>query len=312
MGRSLHVHISYPTGRIRRPLGIITVTLAYLTSIVEAIAGNPWFTLVMASCVALAAADIYARTSGPARRAGGPALAAALSFASILTLSSANQLLHWDSDRLVLLLYNTVICAIAVVLTADLLGGRWTDATVADFVTQLGAGSDIGTVTQAVRQALGDPTAAVGFWLTDQRCYVDDRGIRFDPPSDRTTRAVIAVEDHGEPVALLVHDASASHPPQLLADVTQALLMALGNVRLRARIRTGVVELSLARRRLVEAADSQRRRLQAELAEGPRQRLDEVTRILQRARTRAEPDLANDLQAMIFRCGRKHKQHCAS
>ena len=90
------------------------------------------------------------------------------------------------------------------------------------------------------------------------------------------------------------------HPtPQLLADVTQALLMALGNVRLRARIRTGVVELSLARRRLVEAADSQRRRLQAELAEGPGKRFDEVTRILQRAQTRAELDLAKDLQAMI-------------
>ena len=71
-GPLLHVHISYPTGRIRRPLGIITVTLAYLTSIVEAIAGNPWLTLVMASCVALAAADIYVRTSGQLAEPAAP------------------------------------------------------------------------------------------------------------------------------------------------------------------------------------------------------------------------------------------------
>ena len=157
-GPLVHLHISYPTGRIRRLLAIVTVTCVYLVSIVEAIAANLWVTLSVAVLVALAAADIYAGTSGRARKAGGPALAAALTFASVLALGAANQLLHWQNDRLILLLYDLAICLVALLLTADLLWGRWTEATVADFVTQLGVRPDAGTLSTAIRRALGDPT----------------------------------------------------------------------------------------------------------------------------------------------------------
>ena len=70
-GPLVHLHISYPTGRMRRPLAIVTVICAYAVSIVEAIGANPWVTLAMAVLVAVAAADIYARTSGPARKPAG-------------------------------------------------------------------------------------------------------------------------------------------------------------------------------------------------------------------------------------------------
>ena len=175
-GPLVHLHISYPTGRMRRPLAIVTVICAYAVSIGEAIGANPWVTLAMAVLVAVAAADIYARTSGPARKAGGPALGAALTFASVLALSSANQLLMWENDRLVLLLYDVAICVVALVLSADLLWGRWTEATVADFVTQVGARPDLDTLTGALQDALGDPSVALGYWLPDQRRYVDDAG----------------------------------------------------------------------------------------------------------------------------------------
>ena len=298
-GPLVHLHISYPTGRIRRPLAIVTVVCAYLVSVVEALAADPWVTLSIAVLVAVAAGDIFARTSGPARKAGGPALGAALTFASVLALSAVNQLLLWQSDRLVLLVYDLAICVVALLLAADLQLGRWTEATVADFVTQLGARPDAGTLTLAVQHALGDPTATIGFWLPDQRRYIDDRGAPFDPPTDRADRAMIKVDDHGQPAAILIHDATAARDQQLITDVTTALRIALGNARLRASVRAGVEELGRARRRLVEAADAQRRKLESDLAAGPRRRLSELTRLLEHAEAQTDDGVRDQFRAAL-------------
>ena len=291
-GPLVHLHISYPTGRIRRPLAIITVICAYAISIVEAVAANPWVTLSTAVLVGVAAADIYARTSGPARKAGGPALAAALTFASVLALSAANQLLVWENDLVVLLLYDLAIGVIAVVLAADLLWGRWTEATVADLVTQLGARQDPGTLAGALRQALGDPTATLGYWMPDQHRYVDDRGRPLSVPPNDPTQVAVYIDERDQPVGALVHDAAAHLDEQLLADVTAALRIALGNARLRAQVRANLIQLSDARRRLVEVGDAQRRKLEAELDGGPQRQLSETSRLLERAEDNLRERLA--------------------
>jgi signal transduction histidine kinase len=296
-GPLVHLHISYPTGRIRRPLAIVTVICAYAVSIVEAIGANPWVTLAMAVLVGVAAADIYARTSGPARKAGGPALAAALTFASVLALSAANQLLVWENDLLVLLLYDLAICVVAAVLAADLLWGRWSEATVADFVTQLGARPDLDTLAGALQNALGDPSATLGYWMPDLRRYVDDSGRPLQVPPDDPARVAIQIDEHDQPVAALVHDAVLRLDEQLLADVTAALRLALGNARLRAQVRANVNQLSTVRRRLVEAGDAQRRKLESDLDGGPQRQLFETSQLLESAdadlRERLAPLLAD-------------------
>jgi signal transduction histidine kinase len=298
-GPLVHLHISYPTGRMCRPLAIVTVMCAYAVSIVEAIGANPWVTLAMAILVAVAAADIYARTSGPARKAGGPALGAALTFASVLALSSANQLLVWENDRLVLLLYDLAICVVALVLAADLLWGRWTEATVADFVTQVGARPDPATLTGALQHALGDPSVALGYWLPDQHRYVDDAGQSFELPAEDSNRIAIRVEEHGEPVAVLIKDGAVQQDERLLADVTAALRLALGNARLRAQVRANITELAIVRRRLVEVADGQRRQLESELDGGPQRRLSEMSRILENVEAKVEGGLRERLTPML-------------
>jgi len=101
-GPMVHLHISYPTGRLRRPLAVLTVVGAYLAAAFDAIARNPWLTAGLASLVVAAAGDLFARTSGPARKAAVPALAAACGFAGVLALSSANSLLKLGADRAVL------------------------------------------------------------------------------------------------------------------------------------------------------------------------------------------------------------------
>src|SRR6266542_1724285 len=43
-GPMVHLHISYPTGRLRRPVAVVTVVGAYLAAAVDAVARNPWLT----------------------------------------------------------------------------------------------------------------------------------------------------------------------------------------------------------------------------------------------------------------------------
>jgi signal transduction histidine kinase len=285
-GPMVHLHLSYPTGRVRRPLTVLTVLAAYVVAILEGVVDSPWLTLGLALLVAVAALDVFMRTSGKAHKAGGPALGAALAFAGVLALSSANLLLGWDADRAVLLIYDLMICAVAVVLTADLLWGRWTDATVADLVTQLGGHMDTVGLQGELRRALGDPTLTVGYWLADERTYVDETGAVVDIAS-RDGRAVTTVEDTGEPVAVLVHDPAVLDDQALVEGAISALRLAVSNVRMQAQVRARVGELAAARRRIVEAADAQRRALESELAAGAERRLNLVAMLLDEAHEQA-------------------------
>jgi signal transduction histidine kinase len=292
-GPMVQLHLSYPTGRVRRPLTVVTVLAAYVAAVVEGVVDSPWLTLGLALLVAVAALDVFTQTSGKARKAGGPALGAALAFAGVLALSSANLLLRWDADRPVLLVYDATICAVAVVLTADLLWGRWTDATVADLVTQLGGQTDTAGLEGELRRALGDPTLTVGYWLADTGEYVDDAGAVLDVSG--RGRALTTVVDGGEPVAVLVHEPAVLDDQALVDGATSALRLAVANVRMRAQVRARVGELAAARRRIVEAADAQRRALESELAAGAERRLNSVARLLDEARDMVDESVRDTL-----------------
>jgi len=59
--------------------------------------------------------------------------------------------------------------------------------------------------------------------------------------------------------------------------------MAVSNARLQVDVRARVLELAASRRRIVDAADAQRRRLERELREGAERRLAEVASLLSEA-----------------------------
>jgi signal transduction histidine kinase len=279
-GPLVHLHLSYPTGRLGRVLVIATVLVAYGTAIVEPLARNDWVTLAVAIMVSVAAVDVFVRSSGPARKAGRPALAAALAFAGVLALGAVDRLAGWGADLAMLLLYDTVITAVAVVLLLDLRFGRWVDATVADLVIGLG-GEASASLQAQLRRAMGDPTVTLGYWAPDSGWYVDDIGAEVELPADDATRAVTYVDDNGAPLAVLVHDVGMSRDPQLLTPVSAAARLAVTNVRLRAGIRDRAARLAASRRRIVQAADRQRTDLEAELAAGTVNRLAEVTHLLE-------------------------------
>ena len=278
-GPLVHLHVTYPTGRTHRPAFVTVVVLAYAAALYDGIVGSPWVTGALALLVAGAAVHLYVRTSGPARKAGGPALAAALAFAVVLALSSANVLLELRSDTALALTYDAVVCAIALGLTADLLFGRWTEATVADLVSQLSPNTDATGLQAALRRTLDDPDLVLGYWADDRAAYVDDEG----RPLDLTTvqgQVVTEVQDDGRPAAVLVHSASVSEDIGLLEGAVAVARLSLGNARMRLEADGRAAQLADARRRLVEVADEQRRTLSAELADGADRHLVAVGRHL--------------------------------
>ena len=233
---------------------------------------------------AAAAADVFLRTSGTARRAGIPAFGAALAFAGVLALGAVERLAGWDAEREVLWVYDIVIASLAVVLLVDLLRGRWAEAVVADLVVDLGKRADTRTLRDELGRALGDRSLVLGYWLAEEGRYVDDAGRPVELPEPGAGRAVTAIAQEGQPLAVLVHDQAVLEDPALVEAVASAARMAVSNARLQAEVRARVLEIAASRRRIVEAADAQRRRLERELREGAERRLAGIGRLLEETR----------------------------
>jgi signal transduction histidine kinase len=291
-GPLVHLHLSYPTGRLRWWPAKATVVAAYVTASIEPVARNDGTTIVLSLLVASVAWVAYRRTSGTARRAGIPALVAALAFAGVLALGAAGRLVGWDVDVSMLWAYDAVVASVVLVLLVDLLRGRWADAVVTELVVDLGGRADTGTLRDELGRALGDPSLVLGYWLPDERRYVDDTGRPVEPDITMPGRVVTPIEDDEERVAVLIHDDTVLDDPGLVESVATAARLAVSKARLQAEARERVAALAASRRRIVEAADVQRRRLVGELAEGVERPLDAAGRLLEEVRTADEPTSA--------------------
>ena len=88
---------------------------------------------------------------------------------------------------------------------------------------------------------------------------------------------------------MLVHDEALLADRKLLESVAAAAQFAVANAALQAEARSRADELEASRRRIVEAGDSQRRRLEQELRLGAERRLDRVAMLMADARNAVEP-----------------------
>jgi signal transduction histidine kinase len=123
---------------------------------------------------------------------------------------------------------------------------------------------DVGPV---MGRALGEPGLQV-LYRQDQS-WVDVSGIRVDAPINGSTTAVAR---DGSPLALLLHEHEAQRP-DVVEDVVRRCRLALEAVALRSDLRARVVEVEASRRRIVSAADNERRRVERDLHDGAQQRL---------------------------------------
>jgi signal transduction histidine kinase len=284
-GPLVHLHLSYPTGRLRARLAQAVVAAAWVDAAIEPLARDDALTLALSGSVALTAAYVFVGTTGPARKAGGPALAAALAFAAVLALGAIQRLVGWNADRAVLWAYDGVIVAVAIMLLVDLLRGRWAEAVATGLVVDLGAASDTGTLRPKLARALGDPSLVVGYRIAGRVGLVDDAGRSVELPAPGSGRTVTPLLDRGEEVAVLVHDEALLADRQLLEPVAAAARMAVANAALQAQAHAKAGELLASRRRIVEAGDAQRRQIRDELDRRALHRLDTVASLLTETRT---------------------------
>jgi signal transduction histidine kinase len=282
-GPLVHLHLSYPSGRLPTRLARAVVAIAWVDAAVAPLARNDVVTLALAAAVALTAVRVYAGTSGPARKAGGPALAAALAFAAVLALGAVERLAGWDAAREVLWLYDAVVGSVAVVLLVDLLRGRWSEAVVTGLVVDLGAGGGVATLTDTLARSLGDPGLVVGYRLRETGSFVDEAGRAVAEPRPGSGRTVTPIDDGDERVAMLIHDEALLADARLLESAAAAARLALANASLQAEARARAAELEASRRRIVEAADAERRRLERQLRLGAERRLERVRELVAEA-----------------------------
>jgi signal transduction histidine kinase len=287
-GPLVHLLITYPSGRLVSRLDRSAVAVGYAAALVTPVWRSEIATFALAALLVAVCARSYLRAIGPARRARLLALRAAAGLGLVLAGGAAARLAApaGDASEPSLLALEAALCALAGGLLAGLLSPHWQGAAVTDLVVELGE-SRSGTLREELARALGDPTLEVGYWLPNAGAFVDSEGRPFSLPDPGSERSVTMIEGEGRPIAALVHDPAVLDDPGLREAVSSAAQLAAANARLQAEVRAQVAELRASRRRILEAGDEERKRLERRLREGAQQRLERLAEQLGRARLSA-------------------------
>jgi signal transduction histidine kinase len=305
-GPLVHLLVTYPSGRLVSRLDRAAVGIGYAAALLTPVWRSEIATIVLAVLLVAVCARLYIRTVGPARRARLLALEAAAGFGLVLAGGAAARLAvpAGDASEPSLLAFEATICAVAGALLAGLLSPSWGRAAVTDLVVELGE-SRSGTLRDELARAVGDPTLEVGYWLPSTGGFVDSEGRSFSLPDPSSDRSVTVVERDGQPVAALVHDPAVLDDPGLHEAISSTAQLAAANARLQAEVRARVTELRASRRRILQAGDEERRRLERRLHEGTEQRLEELAERLRRtfvsARSEAAAERIDRVEAQLAR-----------
>jgi len=301
-GPLVHLLLSYPSGRTTSRVIRGAIAVGYAAAIITPLWRNEATTILLAGVLVLVGTYNYVRSVGWLRRARRIALAAAVGLSLVLAATAGARLLLPPGAAIgpSLFVYEVTLCLTAGGLLAGLLAAPWRGGSVADLVVEVGE-TRSGTIRGELSQALGDPSLEIGYWLPNLGTYVDAEGRTLALPEPGSGRSMTVLEHQGQPVAALLHDPAVLDDPGLVQGVASAAQLAAANARLRADVQAQVEELTASRRRLLEAADEQRRLLERRLHDGAAARLRELAVILRHSesfatseRTRAQIAHAQD------------------
>jgi signal transduction histidine kinase len=144
-----------------------------------------------------------------------------------------------------------------------------------------------GSLQATLAEALDDPGLRLVFPVPESGAQVDPEG----RPTALPDSGVIPIEHDGRVVALVARSSDAG-PAMLASDLGAAARLAAENEGLVAAVRHEVLELRASRARIVEAADTERRRLERDLHDGAQQRMLSVLYELTLARDAGGRDAA--------------------
>jgi signal transduction histidine kinase len=168
------------------------------------------------------------------------------------------------------------IVAVCAAFLAGLIRRRMLlTGTLAGLGGALRASDDRAHVRDALRTALGDRATDVIFRDPRSSGWHDARGDQVEWPQDvGPDRAVAAINTgDGRQDVALVHDVALLDDPELLDGVSAMVLASWRHERLRDDLGHALTELDESRRRIAEAADLERARIQRDLHDGAQQRL---------------------------------------
>jgi signal transduction histidine kinase len=295
-GPLVHLLLAYPEGRVERRYERIVVAVAYVTGAWVEAGSAPAVTLATGVAVVVCTLQRSARAEGASRRArAGPAVAGT-TIATVLAVGAAGRLLDADVDVEVLRAYELALIATAAGLAADLRFGEWSAAAVAGLVIELGSEGDQ-SLSARLGRALGDLTLLVAYPLEPGRGYVDEQGREVSVGEDDANRVATPIRRDGQELAVVVHDRALLKVPRLLEDVVGALTVALANAQMQGELRLRVAAVEASRRRLVTAAEAERRHFGERLRGSAEWHLDAAEQALTAEGDRAG-SLATELRSV--------------
>ncbi len=319
-----HVFVSFPSGRLRARRDRLVVSLAYGWALAVDLANTltwhpvpPWdhnvfgvlgsqhlndeitrvTSVATVAVVALVVGTVishWRQATPPGRRVLAPVLWASAPtgvWVAVARLSDAG-LLGGAPARLVTGVGMVAAAALPFGFLAGLLRTRLGRGAVGDLVVELGRrAAPAEHLDAALARVLGDPAIRVLYRVPSASggvVYVDAAGQPAPLPQAGTGQAVTTVDQGGEPVAALVHDAALADEPELLEATVAAARLAIDNARLQAEVRAQLAEVRASRARILRAGDVERQRIERNLHDGAQQRLLALSFALRMAQSRAD------------------------
>ena len=320
----IHLLLAFPGGRLVSRLDRVVVRSFYavvpLAALLAVVAGypgglgrisQPVFDIevpaagsIYLACLVIGSALVIRRwfLGGHARRRSmSPVFWPMVPITVFFVLATAAVL--GGSFTVLATVFPLLLVALPVGCLIGLLRSELDMSSVGDLVVKLSGGLAPEQLQPALAQALHDPSLEVAYWLPAQEWFADLEGRRIDLPTGDSERAVSVLGDPASPVAALVFDSSLVDEGQLIDTAAAAVHLALQNARLQVQLRAQLEEVRQSRARLVEAADSERQRVERDLHDGAQQQLVTLLLSLQDTKTeamrRSDPETATLIDANI-------------
>lgn len=186
---------------------------------------------------------------------------------------------------------DAMLVAVAVSFLIGVGRTRLARSAVVDLMIELAGPLAPGGLRSALARVLHDPSLGIAYWLPDEQRFVDAEGAPIALPDGAIQRSTTMIERDGRRIAALIHD-PAVDDEHLMRSACAAAGLALENERLQAELKAQLVEVRSSRARILEAAQSERRRIERDLHDGTQQRLVSIAMTLGLAEAKAASGVA--------------------
>ncbi len=162
--------------------------------------------------------------------------------------------------------YAAAIAATAMVIAAEVITTTPTLTRVADAVLRVDPAVPL-SMERELRRSTGQPSLRVAFPLAGGGGYVDASGAPIDLPQPgpgHVATPIVSTDGHVE--ALVIHDRRLDTAIAFDPGIARAGALSAANARLQAELRRQVADVRASRRRVLEAEQTERRRLRDRLA----------------------------------------------